>query len=250
MRKRVEEALTKIRPALQADGGDVELVDVKEGVVKRVSQEISKVYDSELILVHGAGSFGHPIANEFRLRDGLNEENVLGSIDTILSVRSLNTILVRELRRNSVPAFPISPSSAFTLENGEILSFFEDVIETCLSTGFLPILYGDVVLDKKKGFDILSGDKITVHLAKKYGGIAIFLSDTLVLDGEGNPIEELRGREFRDLGTSGPDVTGGMYGKIREILSYGVEAIIVPFKPGNLERVLKGEECECTRVIP
>ena len=34
MRERVEEALAKIRPALQADGGDVELVDVNEGVVK------------------------------------------------------------------------------------------------------------------------------------------------------------------------------------------------------------------------
>jgi Fe-S cluster biogenesis protein NfuA len=35
MRERVEEALKKIRPALQADGGDVELVEVTEdGVVK------------------------------------------------------------------------------------------------------------------------------------------------------------------------------------------------------------------------
>ncbi len=35
MRERVQEALDKIRPALQADGGDVELVDVTEdGVVK------------------------------------------------------------------------------------------------------------------------------------------------------------------------------------------------------------------------
>jgi Fe-S cluster biogenesis protein NfuA len=33
MRERVEEALARIRPALQADGGDVELMDVKEGVV-------------------------------------------------------------------------------------------------------------------------------------------------------------------------------------------------------------------------
>lgn len=30
----VQEALDKIRPALQADGGDVELVDVEGGVVK------------------------------------------------------------------------------------------------------------------------------------------------------------------------------------------------------------------------
>jgi Fe-S cluster biogenesis protein NfuA len=34
MREKVQEALNKIRPNLQADGGDVELVDVVDGVVK------------------------------------------------------------------------------------------------------------------------------------------------------------------------------------------------------------------------
>jgi len=34
MRERVEKALEKIRPALQADGGNIELVDVTDGVVK------------------------------------------------------------------------------------------------------------------------------------------------------------------------------------------------------------------------
>lgn len=34
MREKIEEALKTIRPALQADGGDVELIDVVEGVVK------------------------------------------------------------------------------------------------------------------------------------------------------------------------------------------------------------------------
>lgn len=35
MRERVEEALTKVRPFLQRDGGDVELVEVTDdGVVK------------------------------------------------------------------------------------------------------------------------------------------------------------------------------------------------------------------------
>jgi len=33
MREKVEEILNKIRPALKADGGDVELVDVKDGIV-------------------------------------------------------------------------------------------------------------------------------------------------------------------------------------------------------------------------
>jgi Fe-S cluster biogenesis protein NfuA len=33
MRKKIEAALNKIKPMLQADGGDVELIDVQDGVV-------------------------------------------------------------------------------------------------------------------------------------------------------------------------------------------------------------------------
>ncbi len=34
MKPEVQKVLDRIRPALQADGGDVELVDVEDGVVK------------------------------------------------------------------------------------------------------------------------------------------------------------------------------------------------------------------------
>ena len=34
MREKVEKVLKKIRPNLQADGGDIELIDVIDGVVK------------------------------------------------------------------------------------------------------------------------------------------------------------------------------------------------------------------------
>ncbi len=34
MKEKVEAILTQVRPALQSDGGDVELVDVNEGVVR------------------------------------------------------------------------------------------------------------------------------------------------------------------------------------------------------------------------
>ena len=34
MRENVEKALDKIRPALRADGGDIELIDVVDGIVK------------------------------------------------------------------------------------------------------------------------------------------------------------------------------------------------------------------------
>ncbi len=34
MKEKVETVLNKIRPMLQADGGDVELVDIEDGIVK------------------------------------------------------------------------------------------------------------------------------------------------------------------------------------------------------------------------
>jgi Fe-S cluster biogenesis protein NfuA len=34
MREQVEKALEKIRPSLQADGGNIELIDVVDGLVK------------------------------------------------------------------------------------------------------------------------------------------------------------------------------------------------------------------------
>ncbi len=34
MREKVEATLSRVRPTLQADGGDVELVEVSDGVVK------------------------------------------------------------------------------------------------------------------------------------------------------------------------------------------------------------------------
>ena len=34
MREKVEKALEKIRPSLQADGGNIELIDVVDGLVK------------------------------------------------------------------------------------------------------------------------------------------------------------------------------------------------------------------------
>jgi Fe-S cluster biogenesis protein NfuA len=54
MRERVEKALARIRPALQADGGDVELMDVKEGVVKlRLTGACGGCPMSTMTLRHG-----------------------------------------------------------------------------------------------------------------------------------------------------------------------------------------------------
>lgn len=54
MREKIESALDRIRPALRADGGDVELVDIKEGVVSvRLTGGCGHCPMSTMTLKHG-----------------------------------------------------------------------------------------------------------------------------------------------------------------------------------------------------
>ncbi len=54
MREKVEAVLAKVRPTLRADGGDIELVDVKDGIVQVVlTGACSGCPMSQMTLKHG-----------------------------------------------------------------------------------------------------------------------------------------------------------------------------------------------------
>jgi Fe-S cluster biogenesis protein NfuA len=54
MNEKVQEVLNRIRPMLQADGGDVELVDMEDGVVKvRLKGACSGCPMSQMTLKNG-----------------------------------------------------------------------------------------------------------------------------------------------------------------------------------------------------
>jgi len=54
MREQVEAVLAKLRPTLKADGGDIELIDVKDGVVQvRLTGACHGCPMSEMTLKHG-----------------------------------------------------------------------------------------------------------------------------------------------------------------------------------------------------
>ncbi|TET84948.1 MAG: NifU family protein [Desulfobacteraceae bacterium] len=69
MREKVEAALKEIRPSLQADGGDVELVDVENGIVK----------------VRLTGACGGCPMSQMTLKQGI-ERRIKEAIPEILSV--------------------------------------------------------------------------------------------------------------------------------------------------------------------
>ena len=54
VKEQVEKALADVRPALQADGGDIELVDVVDGVVQvRLQGHCAGCPMSQMTLTHG-----------------------------------------------------------------------------------------------------------------------------------------------------------------------------------------------------
>ncbi|RPI31667.1 MAG: NifU family protein, partial [Actinomycetota bacterium] len=54
MKEQVEKALADIRPALQADGGDIELIDVVDGIVQvRLQGACAGCPMSQLTLTNG-----------------------------------------------------------------------------------------------------------------------------------------------------------------------------------------------------
>ena len=58
MKEKVQEAINKIRPMLQRDGGDVELVEVKDGIVTvRLQGACSGCPMSQMTLKNGIEKF-------------------------------------------------------------------------------------------------------------------------------------------------------------------------------------------------
>ena len=58
MKEKIQAVIDKIRPMLQADGGDVELVDVEDGVVKvRLKGACAGCPMSQMTLKNGIESF-------------------------------------------------------------------------------------------------------------------------------------------------------------------------------------------------
>ena len=72
MKEQVQNALNEIRPSLQADGGDVELVDVEDGIVK----------------VRLTGACGGCPMSQMTLKQGI-EAYVKKKIPEIVSVESV-----------------------------------------------------------------------------------------------------------------------------------------------------------------
>ncbi|MDR1993114.1 MAG: isopentenyl phosphate kinase family protein [Nitrososphaerota archaeon] len=205
----------------------------KTEIINQLSEEIKRADLDNLIVVHGGGSFGHPTAAKYAIKEGYKEDPTqrFGFAETHHMMTVLNGLVMDSLILHEIPALSVAPSSCFITEDGKVKFFDDTVFRAMTKIIYTPVLYGDVVFDDKLGFTVLSGDQLVTYLALKYKAKKIVIGvDTDGLfdrdpktDPDAKPYKTLNLKELKELQpklgkAQGTDVTGGMAGKIAELI--------------------------------
>ncbi|HYG65290.1 MAG TPA: isopentenyl phosphate kinase [Thermoanaerobaculia bacterium] len=238
-------------------------------VIARLAAEIARAAargPERLILGHGSGSFGHVAASRSRLAGGLTSADQLPGISaTQQSAAALHRLVVEALAAAGATPYSIAPSSCVVTAGGRPAAFADEPLLLALERGLLPVLYGDVVLDRQQGVAICSTETILELLARTLParGVpvsrAIWLGETDGLyDEAGRTIPRVSAATFqeaaRGIGApAGTDVTGGMRHRVEAALALaglGIPSLLANgLTPGLLERALRGEAVPGTEVV-
>ena len=228
-------------------------------IVKRLCREI-KDSGEKVIVVHGAGSFGHVLAKEHNLNDGFKDDSQIPAVAQVCyDMRYLNEMVVKELNDAGLPAVSVPTGSCFMMRNRELIIDDPSVLKSMFDKGIMPVMFGDVVMDSKLGFAICSGDQVMELMTKIFHpSRVIFVSD---IDGlydkdpktcdDARLIETVDKETLKKVSTdiTVADVTGGVRGKMETMLRMcsGCDCVLVNGTvEGRLLSLLKGEKVPCT----
>ena len=148
----------------------------------------------KVIVVHGAGSFGHPQAKEYGVANGGdvggNAKLKEGIEKTKTSVRKLCKLVCDQLSEQNVMTgpigsdrvAPISPYGKFFTVGKKLNRNLSrggfDEVRAAVMAGKVPVLHGDVVRDSEQGCAILSGDTLVECLTEEFKPKrVVFISD-------------------------------------------------------------------------
>ena len=137
----------KVKPTVLKLGGSVITDKNKPATanlkaIERLADEISQAKVSSLILVHGGGSFGHPIAKKYKLAEGYEKPaQMFGFSETHRAMTQLNGLVMEALLSHDVNAVVVAPSSCVVTKAGRIQSIELKPIKRMLDMGLVPVLY-------------------------------------------------------------------------------------------------------------
>ena len=214
----------------------------KDAIDSAASQIAAIHRRNSILLVHGAGSFGHLPAIRFGLSKGFQGARQLdGLARAKMKLLEWEFLLDRKLLEYHIPVLPFLPSDYLLARDGRIVSCDVRPIRAWMRLGCVPSTGGDIVPDVSMGFSIVSGDQLAVHMARiLHASILIFATD---VDGvfDSDPkknqkarlIRKLHGSRVRKIavgtGEEGTDVTRGMKGKLEEATIAAADGIQVFF---------------------
>jgi len=231
-------------------------------MVRRLCAEIR---DSGVnaIIVHGGGSFGHVISKEYSLHKGYTDPKQVPAVARVqYDMRELNLMMMDELLNAGIPAVSVPPGSCFMMDDGKLLLDDPEVLLSASDMGLMPVMFGDVVFDRSKGFGICSGDQLIEVLCGIYDPERIvFVSDVDGLfdkDPKTNKDAKLLPEVTSEIlngvssESSVDDVTGGVRAKMEAMLrmtSSERDCILVNGSvEGRLCSLLKGDSVISTTV--
>lgn len=197
----------------------------------------------DLVLVHGAGSFGHYHAAAHGVDTTEGTHSAVAVNDIHGSMKALNVAILDRLLDRGVPAVPVHPLSMASRDAAGSLSFPTAVVSGLLEEGFVPVVHGDVVVQDGVGTTIVSGDEIVARIAASENADRIGLCSSVdgVLD-DGDVVPSITSYDAVESilgGSDATDVTGGMAAKVAALLDLGVRASI--FGLDDLEAFLAGD---------
>ncbi len=203
----------------------------REAAAARLAHELSGV-DERILVVHGAGSFGHPQAERYQLQQGGGPNVQEGVAVTHAAVRDLNLRLLTAMHGAGVAAVSLPPFPS--LDDG-----LAGKARRILAAGLTPVTFGDVLVHPAVA--IVSGDRLMQRLSVALDArLAIFVTnvDGIYRD-PGRPetlIERCTPDELTAAlfdGVAGADVTAGMAGKVKAIKEMAYSGIDVAVVNGN-----------------
>ena len=188
-----------------------------------IAAAVAEAGTERVVIIHGAGSCGHPEAKRYHLDVGAVAGQTEGIYVTHRAVSGLNDAVVGALREKGVAAAGVHPFHVAVADNGRLLGFECRHLEKMLALGMVPVIHGDVVMDLTRGACIVSGDQLVRYLAEALTIRRVGLATDVpgVLDGDGHVVPVITRRTVSaiHIGISKhTDVTGGMRGKIDELL--------------------------------
>jgi len=219
-----------------------------------IARDIARARKDGILIVHGAGSCGHPEAKRYHLDTGAAPGQAGGIAVTHQAVSALNAGVVAALRQEGIEAVGIHPLHAGYADGGRLVAFECRHLDQMLALGIVPVIHGDVVMDRSRGACIVSGDQLIRFLAGRLSLQRVGLATDVpgVLDrGMVVPVITPATIQTLQIGSSThTDVTGGMRGKIAELLELaeaGIGSEI--FHVSRIPDFLAGRDCNGTRII-